>query len=148
MTRKEFNLARAATPGDNPAPQMAKAKRGRPALKITAKHRAACLAHAMYGVPHAQIALLLGISEDSLRKYLGHELALGKARATTAVLGALYRTASGKGRQALAAQIFWAKAQAGWRETSVVQNQNLDKDGKPVDPPGTVIRFDDGGPGQ
>jgi hypothetical protein len=49
--------------------------------------------------------------------------------------------------------IFWGKARMGMRETGVIQTQQLDANGKPIDPPkpgtGQVFCvFPDGGPGR
>ncbi len=103
------------------------------------------LAYATVGVPHNDIARLVGSSAATVSKYYGEELALGKARGNAVIAGRLYAKAS---RGELAACIFWLKAQAGWRETSIQQNQQLDREGRPMDPPKLGISFGDGGPGR
>ena len=103
------------------------------------------LAYATVGVPHNDIARLVGMAPATVAKYYQEELLLGKARGNAVIAGRLYAKAS---RGELAACIFWLKAQAGWRETSIQQTQQLDRDGKPMDPPKLGISFGDGGPGR
>lgn len=67
-----------------------------------------------YGLTQAQIALLIEVSEPTLRKYYERELKLGEARATLTVSQTLYRRAT-SGND-LGAAIFWMKARGGWRE--------------------------------
>lgn len=89
--------------------------RGRPKWEPTDKDRKLVESMAAIGIPHADIARVLGISENTLRKRCKHELATSAAKANAAVGGALYRNAlSGN----VAAQIFWAKTRMGWRETA------------------------------
>ena len=65
------------------------------------------------GVKHTEQARALNCGERTLQKYFKDELAFGKMRATAHVSGALYRNAM-EGN--VSAQIFWLKAQGGWRE--------------------------------
>jgi len=102
-------------------------------------------AYATVGTPHHDIALLMNISTPTLLKYYGAELAQAKARGVAMVAKTLYTKATVD--QEPWAICFYLKCQGGWRETSVVQNQNLDKDGNPVDQPKIGISFSDGGPG-
>jgi hypothetical protein len=107
-------------------------------------------AYATVGTPHHDIALLIGVATETLLKYYRAELDEGKARGNAHVAKTLYTLATqGLGQQGpnLGAMIFWLKSQAGWRETTIVQNQLLDKDGNPVDQPKLGISFTDGGPG-
>lgn len=69
-----------------------------------------------YGVPQKAIAQILGISEDTLRRHHREEFDLGKINANLAVSKNLFQMATGSGREALTAAIFWLKSQAGWRE--------------------------------
>jgi hypothetical protein len=71
-------------------------------------------AFAAYGVPQAQIALLLGVALDTLRKHYLPQLDLGSAQATAKVAQTLYQRAT-SGND-LGATIFWLKARAGWSE--------------------------------
>jgi predicted transcriptional regulator len=72
-----------------------------------------------YGVPEADIACVLGITPDTLRKHYGEELDSGDIKANAKVAENLYRKATGEGRESVVAAIFWLKTRAGWRETSV-----------------------------
>ena len=76
-------------------------------------------AMAAYGVPEADIARVLGIDPKTLRKHYREELDSGHVKANAKVAENLYRKATGEGREAVTAAIFWLKARAGWRETSI-----------------------------
>lgn len=65
------------------------------------------------GLPHAQIARLMDLSEETLRKHYAADLERGASSATANVAGALYRAAM-EGNTT--AQIFWLKVRAKWRE--------------------------------
>jgi hypothetical protein len=65
------------------------------------------------GVKYVEQARALNIGEKTLTKYFKEELTFGKMKATAHVSGALYRNALEGNVQA---QIFWLKAQGGWRE--------------------------------
>jgi len=90
-----------------------------PRYKPTEERRTEVLAYAAVGVPHAQIALLIGVNLRTLYKYYRHELDLGKARANYHIGKTLYSQAI-KGN--ITAAIFWAKAQMGWREKQVIEH--------------------------
>ena len=75
--------------------------------------------HAAIGTLHAQIAKLLGLSVNTLKKYYGEELELGLARANAVVSGTLFTEAK---RGNITAAIFWLKTRAGWRETAKVEH--------------------------
>jgi hypothetical protein len=105
------------------------------------QHRRQVEAMSGYGVPEAEIAGVLGIDAKTLRKHYGHELKHGHTKANTRVAENLYRKATGDGREAVVAAIFWLKTRAGWKETSVRELANGG------DGPLTVViqRFSDGG---
>lgn len=104
-----------------------KKKAGRPNHVPTPAQRHDCELYAGVGVPHHHISVLLGISTHTLLKYYAKELDLGKARANAQMGGALFKNGlSGNAT----AQIFWMKAQAGWREKQIVEHSGLD--GKPI----------------
>lgn len=65
------------------------------------------------GVSNEQIASALGISHETLVKNYGPELELGLSKANAAMAGALYRNGMAGN---IAAQIFWLKTKAGWRD--------------------------------
>lgn len=69
-----------------------------------------------FGLPHTDIALIVGISGPTLRKYYGHELKLGKTKANAQVAKTLFQQATNKEKPNISACIFWLKCQAGWRE--------------------------------
>tara|TARA_R100001015_G_C4600646_1_gene155590 strand:+ start:91 stop:474 length:384 start_codon:yes stop_codon:yes gene_type:complete len=77
------------------------------------------------GVTHDMICSIATISKPTLYKYYDEELKLGKAQSTVTVANNLYRMATGNGKEALTASIFWLKTQAGWKETDVVEINNV-----------------------
>ncbi len=87
------------------------------------------------GITQAAIASAIGLAEPALRKHYRHELDNGGALATAKVAGNLFRMATGEGREAVTAAIFWMKTRAGWREKSEVEVTG--KDGVALSP--TVI---------
>ena len=72
-----------------------------------------------YGVPESDIARVIGIDPKTLRKHYRRELDYGHVKANARVAENLYRKATGEGREAVIAAIFWLKTRAGWKETSV-----------------------------
>jgi hypothetical protein len=74
-------------------------------------------AMAGYGIREADIACVLDIDPKTLRRHYRKELDKGHIKATTMVAENLYRKATGEGREAVTAAIFWLKTRAGWRET-------------------------------
>lgn len=75
------------------------------------------------GVKHPDQARALNCGEKTLLKYFREELTFGKMRATAHVSGALYKNAmSGN----VSAQIFWLKAQGGWREADRLEITGAD----------------------
>lgn len=96
---------------------------------------------AAYGVPHLDIARIIGVSRPTLEKHYPDELDLGTTRMISAVAGRLYsigmrtETVEQPGpngtvrlvevplvdRSTVAALIFILKARGGWRETSVLE---------------------------
>jgi hypothetical protein len=73
------------------------------------------------GITHDQICSVLKISKPTLYKYYQDELNLGKAEANTKVAQNLFRMATGEGREAVTASIFWLKTQAHWKETQTIE---------------------------
>ena len=70
------------------------------------------------GIPQAQIASACGLSEPTLRKHYRHQLDHGGILANAKVAANLFRMATGEGREAVTAAIFWMKTRAGWRENN------------------------------
>lgn len=84
-----------------------------PPFKPTEQQRTQAKIMAGIGVPQKDIALILGIAENTLTTHLRKELDLGMAEANAKVAQTLYQQAIGGN---LGAAIFWLKARAGWRE--------------------------------
>ena len=79
------------------------------------------------GLPHEQIAILVGIDDKTLRKYYRHELDMGKAKANGQIAKTLYSKAISGDTSSL---IWWTKAQMRWSET--VKNELTGADGEPL----------------
>jgi hypothetical protein len=102
----------------------------RPAHKPDPAIRRQVEAMAGYGVPEAEIAGVIGIDAKTLRKHYRAELDHGHVKANAKVAENLYRKATGDGREAVIAAIFWLKTRAGWKETMV--QELAAKDDKPL----------------
>jgi hypothetical protein len=72
-----------------------------------------------YGVPEIDLGRVVGIDPKTLRKHYREELSRGHVKANAKVAENLFRKATGEGREAVIAAIFWLKTRAGWRETNV-----------------------------
>jgi hypothetical protein len=83
---------------------------------------------AAFGVQQAEIATLIACDPKTLRKYYRHELDIGATEANVRVARSLFNMAT-KERN-VAAQIFWLKARAGWREPP--RDANVGGTGTPV----------------
>ena len=92
---------------------------GRPAHQPEPGTRRQVEAMAGYGVPEADIGRVLGIDAKTLRKHYREELDNGHVKANVKVAENLYRKATGEGREAVTAAIFWLKTRARWKETLV-----------------------------
>jgi len=66
------------------------------------------------GLPHEQIAILVGIDDKTLRKHYRAELDLGKAKANGQIAKTLFSKAISGDTTSL---IWWTKAQMRWSET-------------------------------
>ena len=71
---------------------------------------------ASHGIPHIEIAQVIGISLPTMYKWYRHELDTGATKANSMVAQSLYQKALGNGNGAVAACIFWLKVRAGWVE--------------------------------
>jgi hypothetical protein len=69
--------------------------------------------------PETDIAPVVGIAAKTLRKHFRAELDTGHIKANAKVAGNLYRIATGSGREAVTAAIFWMKVRAGWCEPAI-----------------------------
>jgi hypothetical protein len=72
-----------------------------------------------YGLPNEAIARVLDVDVALLRRDYPKELGRGAIKANAKVAENLYRKATGDGREAVTAAIFWLKTRAHWKETSV-----------------------------
>ena len=96
-----------------------KRKQGRPPFKPTDEQRERVIALSSNGLPHTQIAPLIGCSiPKTLRKHFRDELNIGKIQANAKVAGALYQSALDGN---VKAQTFWLKAVGSWQETGEVE---------------------------
>lgn len=86
----------------------------------TPENRKAVEAMAGYGIPEEDIGRAIGLGDKALRKHYRDELDLGHVTANTAVAQNLFKIATGTGREAVTAAIFWLKCRAGWSEFSPV----------------------------
>jgi len=78
-----------------------------------------------HGIPHLDIAKVVGISLPTLYKWYRLELDTGAVKANSMIAQSLYQKALGNGAGAVAACIFWLKVRAGWVEP---QNQPSQKE--------------------
>ena len=86
------------------------------------------------GLPHEQIAALVGIDDKTLRKHYRTELDVGKAKASASIARSLYNKALGGDTTAM---IWWTKAQMRWSET--VKQELTGADG--VELTGITVNF-------
>lgn len=104
------------------------AGKGRAPFVPTDEQRKQVEALSGYGLPHEQIASVIGCSQDTLVKYFSQELAEGMAKANSRVAQFLYQQAT----KNLTAAIFWAKTRMRWRETDRLEVTG--KDGEDLIP--------------
>ena len=71
---------------------------------------------ASFGISAGDIAGVLGMAEDALRRDYGSELDRGAIKASASVAESLFRKATGDGYEAVTAAIFWLKTRARWTE--------------------------------
>lgn len=78
-------------------------------------------------MPQEAIARVIGVSGPTLRKHYRDELDDGVAQANRSVAQSLYMRATGDGRDAVPACIFWLKTRARWREDVVTAKELEEK---------------------
>ena len=106
----------------------------------TPEQRKIVRAMAGYGIPQADICLVLaGIDLKTLRKHFRTELDTGGTLATAKVAENLYRMATGPGREAVTAAIFWLKTRARWQEVSRLEHTSPDGTMTPKAPTQIII---------
>lgn len=103
-----------------------KPRRGRPGHVPTDVFRKQVLTFCGMGLTHSQIAMMLSISDETLRKYYREELDKGEAAMNLNVATNLYTMATGNDRNAVTAAIFWLKTRARWSETKRVEHTGAD----------------------
>ena len=84
--------------------------------KANDEHRKTVSMLSGLGVRDSDIAITLGITGPTLRKYYEQELAKGHAEANAKVAQSLFNMATNPDKPNVAAAIFWMKCRAGWRE--------------------------------
>lgn len=94
------------------------------------KSKKQVLVMAGIGLTHDQIAKIMQVSDETLRKYYRDELETGKARMNSAVAQNLYSIATSRETGAVAAAIFWMKTRAEWREVN--RNEITGANGEPI----------------
>ena len=92
--------------------------------------RQTVMMHTLLGTPKMQIAKLLGISVNTLKRNYKEELEMGQSKANATVAGKLYNKAVNSNDTT--AQIFWLKTQAGWSENQKVKFEAEDGAQTPV----------------
>ena len=95
-------------------------------FKPTPEERKQVEAMAGYGVPHDQIAVLIGedgIDSDTLKKHFKNELVQGKAKANAKVGQTLFQKATSGDTTAA---IWWSKTQLGWKDTQAHEISGVD----------------------
>jgi hypothetical protein len=108
-----------APPLHEPLPNWRAPDMGRRSHKPDSASRRQVEALAGYGIPELDIAGVIEIDPKTLRKHYRHELDHGHVKANAKVAENLYRKATGEGREAVVAAIFWLKTRAGWQENGV-----------------------------
>jgi L-fucose isomerase-like protein len=97
------------------------------------KSRKQIMLMAGIGLTHDQIAKVMDISDETLRRHYKQELATAKAMLNTQVAGNLYSIATSKDHKgAVTAAIFWLKTQAKWKETLDISNEDGSLKPEPV----------------
>lgn len=104
-------------------------RNGRPPFVPTEKDQKMVEAMAACGVPHDDIAKVVGLAAKALRKHFRDALDKASLRANAKVAATLFSMATSG--ENTAATLFWMKCRLGWKETSVVQHSGLE--GKPIE---------------
>lgn len=93
--------------------------RGRPSFKPTDENKELVRQLVMVGVSHEQIAMAIGIGARTLYRYFREELDTAACQANAKVAQSLFHNAVVENN--VAAQIFWMKTRAGWKEAQRVE---------------------------
>ena len=111
-------LSSTVNENDSQLKKVAKRKAGRPAHLATADTRNKVYNLSIVGTRYEDIALVLGVSSDTLTKYYKDELELGRIEANAAVAGTLYEKAK---QGDTSSMIFWLKTRAQWSEKNTTE---------------------------
>ena len=95
-----------------------KKKRGRPMHLVSQDTRNQVTQMSIVGTRYEDIALVLGISHDTLTKYYKQELELGRIEANAAIAGTLFEKAK---QGDTSSMIFWLKTRAQWSEKNTTE---------------------------
>lgn len=93
---------------------------GRPEKKPTDEQKKQVQTLTGYGLNQEQIARMLGMHRETLRKWCKDELAKGKDMAYTQALNSLFANIK-KGKEA--SLIFYLKTQHGWKEKQQIEHE-------------------------
>lgn len=92
---------------------------GNPPHEPTDANRETVKKMASFGNKHEEIALILGISEDTLTKYYAYELKMGGVELNNQIADKMAtRALSDDHKDAQRAAEYWLSRRAGWKETS------------------------------
>lgn len=94
------------------------------AHKPDEKTRKQVLALAGFGMTHDQIAKVMDLSDETLRKYYRHELDTGLTKLNAQVAQNLFSIATSDRKGAVAAAIFWMKTRGRWHERIDISNED------------------------
>ena len=97
--------------------------RGNKAYVVTEENRRIVQMMTAAGVTQEGIALCIGCSIDTLERHFRRELDTAVDELNTKVAGSLLKSALGGNT---AAQIFWLKTRARWRETDRIEHTGAD----------------------
>jgi hypothetical protein len=114
---------------------------GRPAFNPSPKQRNFVEIALAGGIRVEDICAVLEITHTTFRKYFRGEATAGKTKRNAAVISALYKAAIGGN---VTAQIYWTKAQMGWKETSRLEHTG--KDGEALTYEERMRQIDAAGP--
>lgn len=103
---------------ENHSQSIVKKKVGRPPHLVTAATRKQIYNLSIVGTRYEDIALVLGISDDTLTKYYKPELEKGRIEANAAVAGTLFEKAK---QGDTSSMIFWLKTRAQWSEKNTTE---------------------------
>ena len=97
---------------------MTEPKAGRPRHQPTPQLCATVETFSAFGIPHEDIARVIGITAPTLRQHYREELDLGAIKANAKVAQNLFTIACKPTREGLDAAKFWLRVRAGWSEYS------------------------------